>query len=170
MNSPSLLFLTAFACVLILPISMVLSEQPERLAKIATELKFRAETPWRKSKVEDGYVAIYRRYNGAEGTDMKPVLDTTSFNETNIQLSGKTDRSVNAIVVETEIYNEKYLTDSLAIYFAVLKSIDPEIPMADFVTILKSAVNKPQKFGKWTLEYKPHRAGYDIETKLTMDH
>ncbi len=144
------------------------TNSPIRLTEIANNQKFLAEIPWRKSKAENGYIAIFRRYNGSGGTNMVPVADTTSFNETNLQLSGPDASRVDSITVDVEIYNEKYVQDSLAIFLLMLKSVDQTAPIDDFAKVIVTAKDTPKPFGRWTLELKPNRAGYDIEANMNI--
>lgn len=144
---------------------------PKELAAAATKARLTADIPWRRSRIGNDFLAIYRNFNGPSGNFVSSAQlggnPATGYNEVNCMLEGPTEDRVDKITVEAECSNEarSHLENTLKIFVGVLKEIDTELP-ADALNRLGAAMERPQMIGRWRVEAKIHNAGADIVATL----
>ena len=152
------------------PIDTYVKTKPNKLWKALDYAGFTADIAWRKSRVEDEWLAIWRIFNVGKFGQLTPkqVIQTNvaAPNEVNVQAYGPNQNQITKVVIEAEFYNRADTVQTLGNAIRCFKTLGAPAEVLDAFLEMKAG-----KQGPWEIKMIPHKPsrGFSVECIYTID-
>lgn len=151
------------------PIGTYVNTKPNKLWKALDYAGFTADIEWRKSRVEDEWLAIWRIFNVGKFGQLTPkqVVQTkvAAPNEVNVQAYGPNQNQITKVVIEAEFYNRTDTVETLGNAIRCFKTLGVPAEVQDAFLEMQAG-----KKGPWEIKMIPHNAGrgFSVECIYTI--
>ena len=136
------------------------SVSARKLIRNLESFGMKQDIPWKKSRVENGWIAQIRCYVDSNGNKTLVSDDNGDlFNELNCQLTGPTESYVKLVEIEAEIYDTKTESQTLDHGSDLLGRCFPDCP-DEIVKSFKNGESK--KSNNWEITKIKNDAGHEL--------